>query len=278
MPSIVRTYRSPQSAARGGNILVGCLAVLGVVAVLVIVGGVVLWMNWKGWMGSGMNATMKAVVQESKLPAGQQTRINTQIDQLTGAFEAGDVTMEDLMEVVQALEGHPILPVGLLEYVETNSLKAEGLTDDEKAAGELATQRIQRALVEGQMVLGDLDPILEPISQRDADGDLQPLQNPTAPQVRLYIEAAQNKADELNIPVGPYQVDVAEQIERLINDTLGREVVSAPAPAGEPAPPVDPVDPADQGDEPASEPVEDPGPVEAPAGEPEEPSDPTGGG
>lgn len=266
MPSIVRTYRSPQPTARRGNILVGCLAVLGVVAVLLVVGGVVVWMNWKGWMGSGMNATMKAVVQEIKLPAGQQTRINTQIDQLTAAFEAGDVTMEDLVKVVQALEGHPILPVGLLEYVETNSLRASGLTDEERAAGELATQRIQRALVEEQMVLADLDPILEPISQRDSDGDLQPLQNPTAPQVRLYIEAAQKKADELGIPNEPYDVDIAEQIERLINDTLGREVVNAPAPAGEAPPPP----PIDQEGEPAGDPVEDPGPVEAP--------EPTGGG
>lgn len=277
VPNIVRTRFRARSrrpiAARRGNILVGCLAALGVVAVLVVIGGIVLWMNWKGWSASAMNATMKAAVQESKLPAGQQTRINTQVDQLTAAFEAGDVTMEDLMEVVQALDGHPILPVGLLEYVETNSLKAEGLTDEERAAGELATQRIQRAMVEGQMVLADLDPILEPISQRDADGDLQPLQNPTAPQVRLYIEAAQKKADELNIPAEPYQVDVAEQIERLINDTLGREVVSAPAPAGEAPPPP----PIDQEGEPAGDPVEDPGPVEEPAGEPE-PGDPTGGG
>lgn len=259
MPNIVRTIRRPV-AARRGNLLVGCLAVLGVVAALIVIGGVIVWMNWKGWSADLMNKGMKAAVQQSQLPAGQQTRINTQIDQLTEAFRAGDVTFEDLVKVGEAMENHPILPIGVLEFIEYNSLKVEGLTDEERAAGERATQRLQRAAVDGQLVLEDLDPILEPISQRNADGGLEPLQNPTAPQVRLYIEGAQKKADELGIPDEPYDVDVAEQIERLINDTLGREVVSAPAPAGEAS--ADPGDPVDQGDEPASDPVEDP--AEAP--------------
>lgn len=263
MPNIVRTYRrQQQTPARRGNLLVGCLAVLGVVVVLAVVGGVILWMNWKPWTASAMNATMKAVVQESKLPADQQSRINTQIDQLTSAFKAGDITFEDLGNVIKAMEGHPILPVGLLEYVEMNSMKASGLTDEERAAGALATQRVQRALIEEKIVMADIEPILEPISQRDSGGDLQPLQNPTAPQVRLYIEAARAKADELGIPNEPYDVDVAEQIERLINDTLGREVVSAP-PAGLASPQPAPAEPVET---PASGTVEDPGPVEEPTG------------
>ncbi len=234
----------------------GCLAVLGVIAALVVVGGIVVWMNWKGWSADLMNTGMKAAVEQSQLPAGQQTRINTQIDQLTEAFRAGDVTFEDLVKVGEAMENHPILPIGVLEFIEYNSLKVDGLTDEEREAGARATQRLQRAAVDGQLVLEDLDPMLEPISQRNADGGLEPLQNPTAPQVRLYIEGAQKKADELGIPDEPYDVDVAEQIERLINDTLGREVVSAPAPESEA--PADPAVPADQGDEPASDPVEDP--------------------
>ena len=245
------------AAARRGNLLVGCLAVLGVVVVLALIGGVIVFMNWKGWTASAMNAGMKAAVQESQLPAEQVGRINTQIDQLTGAFESGDVTVEDLGLVLQALENHPILPIGVLEFIEYNSLKAAGLTDEERAAGARATQRLQRALVEGKMVMEDIEPVPEPVSQRDPDGNMQPLQNPTAPQVRLYIEAAQNKANELGIPDEDYDVDVAEQIEGLINDTLGREVVSAP-PAADSSPPASAQDEGTGADEPV-EPAEDPG-------------------
>lgn len=267
VPSIVRTCRRRQTlAARRGNLLVGCLAVLGVIAVLVVVGGVIVWMNWKGWTAGAMNAGMKAAVTEADLPAEQVGRINTQIDQLTSAFEAGDVTFEDLAEVVQAMENHPILPIGVLEFIEYNSLKAEGLTDEERAAGTLATQRLQRALIDELMVMEDLEPVLEPVSQRSADGNLEPLQNPTAPQVRLYIAAAEKKADELGVPNEPYDVDLAEQIERLINDTLGREVVSAPAAGAASLPPAD-------GDQPE---IEDPDPVPDP--EPETPDTETGGG
>ena len=69
-------------------------------------------------------------------------------------------------------------------------------------------------------------------------------------------------------------MDVAEQIERLINDTLGREVVSAPPAPGE----------AGQGDAGAETPTEEPAePSEAPteeaAEEPvEEPAGTSGGG
>lgn len=263
MPNIVRTCRRrPLAATRRGNLLVGCLAVLGVIVVVAVVGGIIVAMNWKSWTAGAMNAGMKAVVAETKLPAEQAGRINIQIDQLTAAFENGDVTLQDLGLVIEALEDHPLLPVGVLEYIQYNSLKAPGLTDEERAAGMLATQRLQRAMIDGLMGLNDLDPILEPISQRDSDGDLQPIQNPTAPQVRLYIEAAGNKADELGVPNEPYDVDLAEQIERLINDTLGREVVSAPPAEAAVLPPAA----GDQGEDTVSEPVEDPGPVEAPTG------------
>jgi hypothetical protein len=253
---------------------VGCLAVLGVIAVLAVVGGVIVWMNWRGWMASGTNATMKAVVAESNLPAEQVGRINTQIDQLTAAFEAGDVTFEDLIKVGEAVEGHPILPAGVLEYVETEQASVPGLTDEERASGRLATQRLQRATIEQGLTFVDLEPILEPISQRDQDGQQTILQNPTAPQLKLYAEEATKKADELGIPNEPYDVDIAEQIERLINDTLGREVVSAP-PAGAAAlPPVE----GDQGEGEGSDPEVGGEPVGDPEGPVEEPTDPTGGG
>lgn len=264
-PSIVRTYRRRALPVRRGNLLVGCLAVLGVVAVLAVVGGVIVYMNWKGWTASAMNAGMKAAVAETNLPADQVGRINTQVDQLTAAFEAGDITFEDLANVVQALENHPLLAVGLLEYIEYSSLRVSGLTDEERAAGTLATQRLQRGMIEQGLTMKDIESVLEPVSQRGSDGDLQPLQNPTAPQVRLYIDAARAKADDLGIADEPYDVDVAEQIERLINDTLGREVVSAPpAPGG-----------VDHGDAGAAPEGDEPGEPSEPA---EEPTGTTGGG
>lgn len=235
MPSINQTMRRAniQKAWRGrGNILVGCLAVLGVIVVLGIIAALVVWMNWRGWTASTMNAGMKAVVAETKLPAEQVGRINTQIDQLTEAFKNKTIGIEDLAKVAQALQNHPILPVGMLEYVAVSHFQAAGLTDEERAEGRLAVQRIQRALIEGQMVLNDLEAIIEPISQRDADGDLQPMQNPTAPQLRLFTQEATKKADELGIPNEPYEVDIAEQIESLINGTLGRQVVNAPPASG----------------------------------------------
>jgi len=225
-----RVQRGP--VARRGNLLVGCLAVLGVVVLLAVVGGVIVSMNWRGWVSSGMNTTMKAVVAETNLPQDQVGRINTQVDQLTAAFEAGDLTLEDMGRVAEAVEGHPILPAGVLEYVESKQESVTGLSDEERAAGRLATQRLQRATIEQGLTFTDLEPILEPISQRDQDGDQIILQNPTVPQLKLYAEEAAKKADELGVPVEPYDVDIAEQIERLINDTLGREVVSAPPPAG----------------------------------------------
>ena len=260
-PNIVRAPgRLP---ARRGNLLVGCLAVLGVVAVLAVVGGIIVFMNWRGWMSAGMNSAMKTAVAESQLSPEQAGRINTQIDQLTDAFNSGDLTFEDMAKVVQALENHPLLGVGVLEFIEYNSLKTPGLTDEERAAGTRATQRLQRGMIEQGLTIKDIEAVLEPVSQRDSDGDLQPLQNPTAPQVRLYIDAARQQADDLGIADEPYDVDVAEQIERLINDTLGREVVSAPPAAdadpqdgmGEtPDPESDPDAPVD----PEADPVDDP--------------------
>lgn len=262
-------YSRHATPARRGNLLVGCLAVLGVVALIAVIGGVVVYMNWKGWTAGAMNTAMKAAVAETQLSAEQAGRINTQVDQLTAAFEAGDVTLEDLMQVVQALENHPLLGVGLLEYVEYTTLRTPGLTDEERAAGTLATQRLQRGMIEQGLNMKDIESVLEPVSQRGQNGELQPLQNPTAPQVRLYIDAARAKADELGIAEEPYDVDVAEQIERLINDTLGREVVSAPPAPGE----------VDQGDTGAETPTEEPSEPSEPAEEPvEDPAGTTGGG
>lgn len=226
-----RAAQANRAASRRGNLLVGCLAVLGIVLVLAIVGGIIVFMNWRSWAASGTETLMTAVVEETQLPADQKRRIKAQVSQVTDAFRAGDLRLEEIGEVAQALESHPILPVGMLEFIETDKIVSSSLSVEEKAAGALAVQRLQRAMLDKTMTLADLEPLLEPISQLDQQGDQELLQNPTPPQLRQFIDGATAKADELGVPNEPFEVDIAAQVEDLINSTLGRQVVTTPPPA-----------------------------------------------
>lgn len=231
MARAARAAQAYRADSRRGNLLVGCLAVLGVVVVLAIVGGIIVYMNWRSWAASGTEAVMTAVVEETQLPADQKRRIKAQVSQVTDAFRAGDLRIEEIGEVAQALESHPILPVGMLEFIEADKIASSSLSAEEKAAGALAVQRLQRAMLDQTMTLADLEPLLEPISQLDQQGDQELLQNPTPPQLRQFIDGATAKADELGVPNEPFEVDIAAQVEDLINSTLGRQVVTTPPPA-----------------------------------------------
>lgn len=231
--------------------------------VLAIIGAVIVMMNWRGWTASGMKAGMTAVVQQSDLPADQKRRIIVQVDQLAEAFKNKQITFEEFGRIAEALEDHPILPIGVLEFVETNKLQASSLSAEDKAAGILAVQRLQRGLDERTLTMDDIQPVLDPISQLDDQGNTTVIDNPTNVQLQSFIEAAQQKADEAGVPNEPFEVDIAAEIESLINDTLGRQVVTTPPPAVEaeatpaalPEAPAD-GDPVESPEDPAPPPAE----------------------
>ncbi|MEN0020992.1 MAG: hypothetical protein AAF747_08945 [Planctomycetota bacterium] len=223
-PSIRRAW------SRRGGLLGGCLAVLGVVVVLVIIGGVLLAMNWRSWVSTGMESVMNTVIDESGLAAEQAEPLKAEIQIVIDDFKNEQLTFEELGTIVnEVFTNSPVIAVGAVSGIQTAYIDSSGLTDEEKAAGKLALGRVARGVVEGQIDETELDPMIQQIGTvtRGSNGEFSfDLNDPSTvsdEQIKELIRLAQAKADAAEIPNEEYSVDLAAEFRASVDRALGRE-------------------------------------------------------
>src|SRR5262245_8219115 len=96
--SRLRLGRAP-AHTRPGRLLVGCLAVLGIVVVLLLIGGIYVAYNWKGWAATGIVAVTERGITKFGLPQDQKDQVLAQVRQLGDDFKSGKITTEQLGRV-----------------------------------------------------------------------------------------------------------------------------------------------------------------------------------
>ena len=254
---ILRSHKSGQ-IQREGNVLVGCLVVLGVVLLAAVIGGVVVYKNWKTWAADFGRDAIVTLVEEADLEKDQKDAIIARVDELAEDFKAGVIDLEDMGNVTMALVESPLLPLGAVMLAHHRYIEPSELSDEEKAAGQLALQRYARGIYEETIALEDIEDVMSPISDQDLEGNME-LRDPdqvTTEDLREFISLVKARADEAQIPDEPFELDIAAEVNKAIDIALGIEpqiIEAAPdgeTPVDEPEPPVA---------EDAQEPVEDEG-------------------
>lgn len=223
--------------SRRGGVLQGCLIVLGIVLLLAIAAGVVVAMNWRTWSADGLAVGVRKAVEETTLPEDQKLGITRQVDALAQDFKDGKVTLEQMARVFEQIAESPLLPLGAVLVAEEAYIKPSAMTPEQKAEAGLHISRFARGVAEKRIEREKIDVVLAPISKRGAqqgDYELQEPQNVSVPELELMVAEAKKFADEANIPLERFQVDIAAELSKAIDQALGR--TPAPAP-GLPEPP-----------------------------------------
>jgi len=229
-----------KTTARRGNMLFGCLAVLGLIVVIGIIALVWVANSWRGWMAGGIEQTLTAVLTEAEMEEGERIEIMAHVETLMDRFRAEDVTLEELGRVVERLAESPLVPAALVMAFDELYVNGSELPEEEKAQARIELARLAQGLYEETIEPTAVQEVLEPIStttpdHNDIDLDidfgeegkrieaLRSADEVSLEDLRTVIAAAKAKADEAGVSETPIEIDLSDEVAVAIANALGED-------------------------------------------------------
>lgn len=203
-----------------GKVAIGCGIALVIIMCLVFAGGFWLYKNAKSLVSGVAADGIIQMVETSDLTDDQKSRIVLRVEQVRDDFVAGNITLEQVVEIGEQISESPALYIASVMFVEQVYIVPSGLSDDEKESADRTLQRFARGLYEKSYPIDALDEVLAPIQETDAAGNTTFKEKPTDEDLRKLLELAKEKADSADVPDEPFEVDVATEIEDAIDEVL----------------------------------------------------------
>jgi hypothetical protein len=209
-------------SARGGGILAGCLIALGVALVLLIIAGIYVAMNWKGWTASAMQAMTQGVVAESGLPQDQRDQIIAEVQKLGDDFKEGKISVQELQSVGKAIVESPLLHLGGVQMAKQKYIEPSTMTAEEKAAANRSLQRFARGVYEKKIPVEAIDEVIKPITTLKADGRWELKEKPRREELDQFVANCRKRAEEAKVPDEAFDLNIAKELKATIHRALGR--------------------------------------------------------
>ncbi len=228
-------FRKPKSNT-GKYILVGCLSFLIAGLLLAGIGGVVVWQNLRSWTASASVATISHALDEIHLPDEEQDALLQRARLLADEFVAEKITFKEFKQLGEALQDSELLPMLVAKAMYGGYIEPSDLSEEDKARGRLAFGRLARGFVEGKLVDDDLEPVVAPLGKSgqysvQLDGEsksgfeLRTPQQVTSEDLLKVIANAEKLAEEKQLGPEPLDIDIVQELDRIVEETLGRKIV-----------------------------------------------------
>ena len=228
---------------RRGGVMAGCLIALGVVVVLVVIGAVIVAMNWRGWAANVTEQGFAQIIDQAELSQADADAMKAEVATLMQDFKDKKVSLEDLARVLEETAESPVLPAASIMFVERAYITESDLSDEEKAEGSKQLSRFMRGLFDKSISKTKLDDVTEPIHYQHGSGGKQPiainannlnieLKNPedvTTEELNTFLANCKAAADDAGVPPDRYEVDMAAEFSAAIDRALGRAPALPPA-------------------------------------------------
>eukprot|EP00913_Durusdinium_trenchii_P006349 g5961.t1 len=231
---ILMAHGLKRYTARRGGALAGCLIVLGVLVVLVIVGVVIVAMNWKGWLAGTIKSAAEQAIQQTDLPESEKGEVLAEITALADGFKNGDITFEEFMRIGEDIANGPLIPAAVVGGFESMYLEPSGLSDEEKAAGGLAMSRVAQGVSDDKIEADPLKAIFNPIQTASTTGAGVHINHPefnlhlkepkacTDEELRQVIANATAAADGAGVANERVMFDVSDEIRAAVERATGK--------------------------------------------------------
>lgn len=219
-PDFGQKYRQPGMSGCA-KVAVGCgaLSVVGVILALVAVWWVAA--NAREIGAEVAAAGMKEGLKELQLPAEQQQRISDRIDDVAERFKKKEITNEEVAAIFRNISQGPLIPAGMALVVQRAYLDESGLEDDEKSAAQETIQRFTHGAIRKQIPQPKIDAVLDTISDRTNKRGERKFRHPISDgELRVFIEAARQAADDANVPQEVPIVNFADEFDKAIDRAL----------------------------------------------------------
>jgi hypothetical protein len=204
------------------NVGIGCFAALLVVAGMLAVGGVYLYNNFKRLTAETAVQAVRQGIRESELPAEQQTAIIQRVEELANDFRSGDLTMEEMFEIGQRIiESRAVIASGAEFVVRKEILDGAALDQDEQTHVDRLMDRLARGIVSEQLEFADFESVKDIILVRGEDDEYRLKEHLSREDVDEFIGALEALVDEADIPDEPFEIDLAAELDRIIENVRG---------------------------------------------------------
>lgn len=225
-------HSHPRNLRRAGAIKV-LLIVLGAIFsgfILICAGCFTLaYLKGKPLFAEGIRMTAAMPLESSELPQEQKERIQACIDRFMTAVDNGKISVIQLGAIGEEMKSGRYYTHSLIEVA--RSQIAGLLQHDAKRwrDASLVIDRFARGVQQGRIGRDRLSRVLDHVTTKDEQGEWKSKTDLTEVEAEDFLETALEEADRAEIPNEPYQVDLAGELERILNKVLGG------APSGSPA-------------------------------------------
>ncbi len=216
----------PKSKASG--CLKGCLIAAVVIVVLVVVIALVLAFTWRAWGTRLGTALFNSAIDNSQLPPQEKIDVKAQVDRAMQAVRNGTMTSEQFTKLMQGLVESPLISMLVASGLEKQYLDKSGLSEEEKTAGRQTLRRAWRGVFDKKIPEASLDTMMQHIADRGPNGHWQVRQQVTDDELRAFLAEAKAAADKAEIPDQPQEIDVSDEVKRVIDEALGPQAAEAP--------------------------------------------------
>ena len=202
----------------------GCLIAIIVVILIVVGAGIYVVKNFKVWAAEGIAVAMSLIIEESDLPEKEKSEIVEILDVVKQEYLSGNITLEDLGHILEAMPSCPAFAMGIVIQFDASYVKTSNLSEVEKSEATRALNRFAQGLSSGLIGWGEIESIIEPISETDDNGDQQ-LKEPdrvTDDEIRDVLAEVKRIADNAGLPQEFVEVDISKAFKATIEDVLGR--------------------------------------------------------
>jgi len=203
-----------------GKIAMGCGCLLAGLLTISIVAGIWIALSWKDLAANASKAVTAQVVAQSSLKPEEKARIIKRIDQLADDFKSGKLSPEQAGKVLEQIAQSPLFPIALVMAADDKYVKPSGLSEDDKSAAKITLQRLARGAFEKKIAEADLNEVMQLLMQKQPDGRDQLKQFLTDAELTAFLEKAKQKADAAEVPNEPFDVNIADELENVIDRAL----------------------------------------------------------
>lgn len=233
----------PRKSNTGKYILVGCLTVLITGLLLLGIGGIFAYQNWRQWSADWSTAALESSLKEIHLPDAEHDALMQRAKLLAAEFVAERITFAEFQKLGEAIGESDLMPMLISKALYGGYVAPSTLSDEDKARGQLAFGRLARGFSEGTITDDDLEVVVMPLGKSSqysiqVDGEsksgfsMRTPREVTNEDLLKTIENAEKLADEKQLGPEPLDVDIVAELDRLVEETLGRKI----APAGKSPP------------------------------------------
>lgn len=198
----------------GGGCLKAFLFGCGFLVLLVILGAGTVYYYRHSLIASTINVVVGQWLADAGLPHENRAEIAKEIDRLTDAIRVGNLSAEQVSQVLQESDVFYLL---LLEGLHRAELPDSPLTPEQQEEARAQIQRVQRGVIEekitGDQVFSAFDAIRPQGTEKG--GAVSPAEWET------LVASAKTLADQANIESGTYEIDLTAQVRDLVDALLG---------------------------------------------------------